>query len=107
MSSERILQSAVLELASASPTLETQSGVAIPGRRGADGLPGTSGDFYLEWDQNDPQAIWTIPHTGNKKPQVFVEDSGGSEVWGAVSYPDLNTVVIEFAGAFSGKAYLN
>lgn len=68
---------------------------------------GGGGDKTYPHEQVLAEAIWTITHTLAKYPSVTVIDSAGSLVVGAVSYPDANTVVIEFAGAMAGKAILN
>ena len=43
----------------------------------------------------------------NKYPSVTVIDSGNNEVVGDIVYTSLNSVVINFSGAFSGTAYFN
>jgi hypothetical protein len=40
-------------------------------------------------------------------PNITVVDSGGTVVEGSYNYPNENTVVLSFNGAFSGKAYLS
>lgn len=50
---------------------------------------------------------WTIEHNLGKYPSVTIVDSGGNVVVGDVQYLSTNEISISFAGAFSGKAYLN
>ena len=50
---------------------------------------------------------WTITHNLDKYPSVTVVDSAGTVVIGDVQYTDENTLVVTFAAAFSGTAYLN
>ena len=57
--------------------------------------------------QNTPSATWTITHNLNCFPSVSVVDSAGSVVIGDVNYTNANTLVVTFAAAFGGKAYLN
>lgn len=57
--------------------------------------------------QLSPSSVWTIAHTLNKFPSVTVVDSGGNVVIGDITYVDMNTIIINFTTAFSGKVYLN
>lgn len=57
--------------------------------------------------QESAASIWTIPHNLDKFPSVTIVDSGGTVCEGLITYPDRNTVICEFNGAFSGRAYLN
>lgn len=74
---------------------------------GGGGGTGDGPDKFVNWEQVNPDVIWTIVHNLNKFPSVTVIDSAGTVVVGAVSYPDLNTIQIEFAGAMAGRAFLN
>ena len=67
------------------------------------GMRGDSDD--LEFRQDIPAAIWTVLHNQGRRPVVQVV-VGGVEVSADVSWPDLNTVRIEFAGPQSGLALL-
>lgn len=49
---------------------------------------------------------WIINHNLNRVPGVTVIDSGGNEVEGDYTHPDLNNTVLTFSAAFGGKAYL-
>lgn len=66
------------------------------------GLVGT-----YRYIQDIPAATWTIIHNLGFRPNVSVVDSAGTEVIGEVSYPDVNTVVIDFSAQFAGEAYLS
>jgi hypothetical protein len=57
--------------------------------------------------QNTPSATWTITHNLNCFPSVSIADSAGSVVIGDINYTNANTLVVTFAAAFGGKAYLN
>ena len=59
------------------------------------------------YTQATPAAVWTINHGLGKFPSVDVVDSTNAEVEGDVAWPTNNRVVLTFAGAFSGVAYLN
>lgn len=59
------------------------------------------------YTQNTPSATWTISHNLTFHPNVTVVDSGGSVVEGEISYPNPATVLLTFAAAFSGTAYLS
>ena len=67
------------------------------------GMRGGSDD--LEFRQDIPAAIWTVLHNQGRRPVVQVV-VGGVEVSADVSWPDLNTVRIEFASPQSGLALL-
>lgn len=57
--------------------------------------------------QDVPQATWTITHNMNKCPSVTVVTSAGEKIQADVHYKNMNTVQINFCGAFAGVAYLN
>lgn len=61
----------------------------------------------LIYEQLVPASVWNIAHNLGRYPGVVVVDSAGSEVRGHPSYPDANHVVIEFSGAFAGRALFN
>ncbi len=61
---------------------------------------------YVHYQRTSSNS-WGIVHNLNKYPSVTVVDSAGSIVIGDILYNDLNTITINFTGAFSGKAYLN
>lgn len=52
-------------------------------------------------------TTWTINHNLKMYPGVTIVDTAGNHVMGQTTYPSLNTVVVEFTSAFSGKAYLS
>lgn len=79
---------------------------------GSIGPPGPSGPvgegLWLNHIQTEPSATWTILHNLGKQPAgIKIIQSDGGEVEGEVSYPDPNTVVIKFANARSGQAFLS
>lgn len=65
------------------------------------------GDKNYVHNQSSPSASWIVDHNLNKYPSVRVEDSSGNDVVGDYEYNSTNRMTLHFAGAFSGKAYLN
>ena len=57
--------------------------------------------------QDIPSAAWTVTHNLGKRPAITVVDSAGTDVIGEYTYISDNQVLLEFSGAFSGKAYFN
>jgi hypothetical protein len=66
-----------------------------------------AGSSTFVFTQLTPASVWHIVHNLNRYPAVSIVDSAGSSVIGDVNYDDANTVTINFAAGFSGKAYLN
>lgn len=57
--------------------------------------------------QTSPAGTWIIPHGLGKHPDVVITLEGSIEqVYSDVSFPDLNTVSIEFNAPVAGFAYL-
>ena len=50
---------------------------------------------------------WAIQHNLGYNPNATCIDSAGDVIEGDVSYPDENTIYLDFIGATSGKAYLS
>jgi hypothetical protein len=48
-----------------------------------------------------------VTHGLGFTPNITVVDTAGTVVEGSYNYPNSNTVVLTFIGAFSGKAYLS
>lgn len=73
--------------------------------RGPQGPPGAS---VPPLHQTAPAATWTITHNLGFKPgvQLFTDDDGDQQVYTDVSYPDDNTVVIEWPSPTTGWAYV-
>lgn len=65
------------------------------------------GDKNYVHNQGSPSSTWVIQHGLNKYPSVRVEDSAGNDVVGDYEYDSADRMTLRFAGAFSGKAYLN
>jgi hypothetical protein len=57
--------------------------------------------------QEVASATWNITHGLGFTPNITVVDTAGTVVEGSYNYPNSNTVVLTFIGAFSGKAYLS
>lgn len=82
------------------------------GTSGPQGPKGESGEvLYTDLSYVHNQTVasntWTITHGLQFIPSITVVDSAGTVVEGSYTYPDANTVVANFSGAFSGKAYLS
>jgi hypothetical protein len=57
--------------------------------------------------QENASTTWTITHGLGFTPNITVVDTAGTVVEGSYNYPNSNTVVLSFIGAFSGRAYLS
>jgi hypothetical protein len=57
--------------------------------------------------QEVASATWNITHGLGFTPNITVVDTAGTVVEGSYNYPNSNTVVLTFIGAFSGRAYLS
>lgn len=77
------------------------------GPQGIQGPPGDPGNLGYVYYQPVPSAEWTIYHGLSFIPSITVVDSAGTVVEGNYEYPDEDTVIASFSGAFSGKAYLS
>ena len=86
--------------------------LATSGPQGPKGDKGDNGEVLYEdlsyvHTQSVASNTWTITHGLQFIPNMTVVDSAGTVVEGSYTYPDENTVVASFSGAFSGKAYLS
>lgn len=59
------------------------------------------------YEQKTASARWEIPHDLGYNPDVTVINSAGSVVEPDVRHFGDDLVVVEFSGAFSGRAYLH
>lgn len=66
-----------------------------------------SGDAHYVFTQATPSARWEVNHGLGKIPAITVIDSAGTEVVGNYTHTDENNTVLEFSGAFAGKAHFN
>ena len=57
--------------------------------------------------QEVASATWSITHGLGFVPNITVVDTAGTVVEGSYNYPNSDTVVLTFVGAFSGRAYLS
>ena len=90
----------------------TSIDIGVSGPQGPKGEPGDPGEvLYTDLSYVHTQSVasntWTISHGLQFIPSITVVDSAGTVVEGSYNYPDANTVVASFSGAFSGKAYLS
>ena len=102
-----------VELNAPSPAVEVtidksgpQGVRGVTGPEGPQGIPGTNGGSF-EYSTVAPSDTWVITHNLGKNPSVTVVDSANTVVIGNIEYLSDNELVITFAGAFSGSAYLN
>lgn len=58
-------------------------------------------------NQGTASATWNITHNLGWNPNVTVQDSAGGIVEGEIAYTNINSLVLTFTSAFSGKAYLS
>jgi hypothetical protein len=70
-------------------------------------LPNGVTDKHFVYSQLVASNSWDIIHNMDKYPSVTIVDSANSIVVGEVTYISKNELIVSFAGAFSGKAYLN
>jgi hypothetical protein len=80
---------------------KTQSGWGSPTNLGG------SQDLGYVHIQENASLTWTIAHGLGFTPNITVVDTAGTVVEGSYNYPNSNTVVLSFIGAFSGRAYLS
>lgn len=79
----------------------------ITGAQGIQGISGAERPIAYTHDQGVSSSTWSIVHNLNFKPNVTIIDSAGSIVEGELEYLDNNSLVLTFAYAFSGNAYLS
>ena len=77
------------------------------GASGPQGAPGETQTLGYVHIQTIATNQWTMVHGFDFVPNITIVDSAGSVVEGDYSYPDDNTVIATFVGAFAGKAYLS
>lgn len=73
---------------------------------GTEGPPGPSGGRF-EHVQGTPSTTWDINHFLGYRPNVIVLDTLGRVVYGAVSYPSVDHMVLTFSMPIAGTAYLS
>lgn len=59
------------------------------------------------YHQTTASNMWVIEHELDRFPSVTVIDSAGTKVTGDVKYMSNRLIILTFAAAFSGTAYLN
>lgn len=64
---------------------------------------GGGDDMYFEQDFPNPQGDWLVRHDLGKYPNVTLIDTSGEQFFANVSFPDVNTVHVTFAGMVAGK----
>jgi len=76
--------------------------VGPEGPRGPKGDPGSS--FVHVHYQAVLSTLWFIQHNLGKHPTVFVEDGGGTQIYGTVTYLDDNSLTVAFQFSATGRA---
>lgn len=66
-----------------------------------------AGDLHYTHTQDVASATWNVAHNLGKFPSTTVTLSTGQIGYGDVTYTDENNLTITFAGAETGKAYIN
>lgn len=84
-----------------------QPNLIVLGSSGPQGIPGETQVVAYVFVQSSPASTWTITHGLDFVPNITVVDTAGSVVEGDYSYPNGNTIIATFSGAFAGKAYLS
>lgn len=67
----------------------------------------TGGDKNYVFTQSTPAITWNVAHNLNKFPSCTMVLSTGQQGYGDVTFIDENNLTITFAGAETGKAYIN
>ena len=67
----------------------------------------SAGDKNFVFNQAVASATWTVQHDLDKFPSCTMVLSTGQQGYGDVTFIDENNLTITFAGAESGKAYIN
>lgn len=98
-----VIDSAIEE---ASTALESHADALNAHGVNVSGLVYTSDLSYM-YDQAVAASIWTITHNKGYFLNVTVVDSAGTQVEGNIVFQDVNTIIVEFAAPFAGKAYLS
>lgn len=77
------------------------------GEQGPSGRPGTNGGETFQFEQEDPAAVWTVPHNLQRRPSVMVTDLAGNAVISDIRYVDDNIIQITHGRPVAGFAYCN
>lgn len=79
--------------------------VGPPGPTGPSGGGGSGGAVgSYTHTQSSPSQAWVVVHNLNTKPQIKIV-VGGLEREGRITYPSLQSALIEFNYALAGEAY--
>jgi hypothetical protein len=81
--------------------------VIVAGLRGPAGRSGTNGGETFQFEQEDPSAVWTVPHNLQRRPSVMVTDLAGDAVISDIRYIDDNIIQIMHGRPVAGFAYCN
>jgi hypothetical protein len=94
------------------PEVDLNTLPGVPGQRGPQGPKGDKGDTgapgsAFTYTQNTVSSNWSITHNMGFHPNVTTVDSAGTVIEGTISYTSTNALIITFAIATSGSAYLS
>lgn len=99
------LQDRRADLAARSGRVATVYAQAAPGPMGP---PGTaSAGAFFHFINGVPSTIWTINHNLGFYPAVTTIENTGDIMEGELEYVDINNVIVHFAYAVDGDAYLS
>ena len=85
----------------------TGNGSLVSGQYYSLGFYTGAQDETFVFTQGTAASQWVITHNLNKRCSVTVVDSSNSVIIGEVIYNSSNQVTLNFASAFSGKAFFN
>ena len=68
---------------------------------------GTNGGASFIHDQINPAIVWVISHNLGYVPNVWAQDTNGTNIDATVTVIDNNTITLTFSTAVAGKAYLS
>lgn len=83
------------------------SGLTATNVQGAIDEVAIAADKNYVYIQAIAASIWNITHNLGKFPSTVVVDSTNREVEGDIQHIDVNSLVITFSSAFTGKAFFN
>ena len=97
---------ATIEITEQKAVVEAPQRVVIV-ELGEVGPQGPTVDLGYIHDQMSASTTWVVNHGLSFIPNITVVDSAGTVVEGSYSYPNSDTVIINFSNSFAGKAYLS
>lgn len=78
------------------------------GEQGEEGPPGPGDEsFRYVFNQMIPASTWTVDHSLGGYPNITTVDSTDREVEGDIEYLNTQIILVHFATAISGRAYVS